>query len=365
VVSESVTTSPNGLAVATYTAGQMAGWSTLHASSTGFIAELGVFQGTGTVPESLPPSDPTTRKFIASLAPSFAVSVVGPVPVVVPVAAPVAPIAAPVAVATPVAAPPPTAAAPVAAAAPAATAAPVAAAEPPKRVKRTIKASATGAFGPPTLRAVGAVGFVTRSYTQVRGSKSPRVPPSAGYSHVSPALDLRGVYWVNQGPWGAAGRVRVSTDSIAIGEDTFKKNAWAIHAGGRYRGEIEGSWRWFALAEIHRTGTTVVQYKDAAADAAIAKSLPLIGLRLGGGLSTQLEGRVPLYLEATLAETFGVAPVNTYFGLAAAYPINDQWGVRLDNNIDLIHAAVDVANSAATVSQTDFGMTVGVQFTGL
>jgi hypothetical protein len=208
--------------------------------------------------------------------------------------------------------------------------------------------------------------LVNHSFTQTRESGSPRVPPTVDYKRsMAPGFEIRGVYWIAQGPWGVAGRTRLYTDSIEIGTETHTIAAWTLHTGARYRGAIKPGLDWFALAEIHRLGTTVIQYANEEHTAADATAVSLVGLRVGGGIAATLDGSLPLHLTAELAETFAPAPIGTYLGVSASYPFLDMLSARIGMDLDFRSATVEVANTTAGVKDTEIVPTLGIEYMGL
>ncbi len=374
VLPSEATANASGIALVDFTAGMAQGLSTLRVEAAGRWTSATVWQGSAeTGPPASVAADPLIRRDLSVLRDSIATAVIGP-PAPVAVAPPPpqvhprepAPVAKPVqqqaavvpAEQAPVQIPSPPAQQPQQRPLPEPQQRPL-----PESQQRPLPPQPPAISStPPAVEASAAIALVRHNFHQELRGKSGNVPPDLSFERpVSPGLDLQGTYWLDaSGPLGLSAGGRFYKAAIDISGEVQDLVGWTTHLGLRYRGTFSGSEiGWFGIADLQRVGLPVVEYSNPKQSSAEITSLSLWGLRLGGGLHMALD---PILVDATLAQTFAFAPVDTRIGLGAAIPVPVQAGLsaRLGLDVDFKSGTVEVDKAELDVTEQEMAITIGL-----
>jgi len=388
-LSSPVTSSNNGLAIATYTASSNPGLFTIQASAAGLTAETSIFQGdemAGPVPvQSGSALTIKYREAVTQTVGAVRVDQSTPAPPPVVVAAPV--VTAAPAVSTPSVTPPAAAAAPAKVVTkPAVAKAPKAAAKKPK------KASSGGG---------GFLGFLSGSrsdvYFALIGShhrfsqtadlpevaeedatttattgevdveqKQFNLPPEANFTRgLSPGFRFGGDLWINDGPLALTLDTRLTFEKVKAGGRVMSFNSWASKLGVKYSLGDLGFGTPYLMGALQRSQTTLFKFKstDLTNNTMEASQQGLFGTSIGGGLIIPAGSTITI--DAHLSELFALLPVHTNVGTLVYSEVTPDIQIMAGLEFDFKHVSLQSGNIDVGINETEISIVAGVRVTDL
>jgi len=207
-------------------------------------------------------------------------------------------------------------------------------------------------------------GLLVLSHRYDASSTANGYAPSASFDHSgifgAPGLDLRVRLDINS-EVAPDVRARIYTERMGAGESVPWNLEWAALVGASYGQELTHWFSWKGTGHLHRQTVGAFTYSNEARTELEMTPLSNWGLRLGAGAKfTVLEDG---FLELEAAETFGLRPVDHYFGLTGGWKIDDRFTGTLGFDLDVRHLRATLDTGSLEIEDRVQGVRVGVQTT--